>query len=131
MPGISSLANYDTNHFYTAIYMGVFEVANVFLGFSYILLILLLSKTYIFKNILSPLKYIGRMALSNYLMQTVIFTTIMYSYGFGMFGSYEPWQLVIFAIIVFIIQVIASRIWLKYFRFGPLEWIWRKFTYLK
>ena len=127
---VASLANADTNPFYTAIYMGVFEITNVFLGFSYILLILLLSKIMIFKSILSPLKYVGRMALTNYLMQTVIFTSIMYSYGFGMFGSFEPWQLVILAFVVFIIQAILSCLWLRYFRFGPLEWIWRKFTYL-
>ncbi|MFK5857019.1 MAG: DUF418 domain-containing protein [Bacteroidota bacterium] len=127
---VSSLANSDTNPFSTAIYMGVFEVANVFLGFSYILFVLLLSKVLIFKKILNPLKYVGRMALTNYLMQTIIFTTIMYSYGFGMFGSYEPWQLVILAVLVFVVQIMASSIWLRYFRFGPLEWIWRKFTYL-
>ncbi len=127
---VSSLANSDTNPFSTAIYMGVFEVANVFLGFSYIILVLLLSKVLILKKILNPLKYVGRMALTNYLMQTVIFTTIMYSYGFGMFGSYEPWQLVILAVVVFVVRIMASSIWLRYFRFGPLEWIWRKFTYL-
>ena len=128
---VNSLANADTNLFYTAIYMGVFEITNVFLGFSYILLILLLSKVLIIKSILSPLKYVGRMALTNYLIQTVIFTTIMYSYGFGKFGSFQPWQLVILAVLVFITQAILSCLWLRYFRFGPLEWIWRKFTYLR
>ncbi|MCD4772229.1 MAG: DUF418 domain-containing protein [Bacteroidales bacterium] len=127
---VNSLANPETNHFYTAIYMGVFEITNIFLGLSYILLILLLSKVIIFRKILNPLKYIGRMALTNYLMQSVIFTTIMYSYGFGYFGSIQPWQLVIFAILLYIFQLTISIIWLKNFRFGPLEWVWRKLTYL-
>jgi len=127
---VNSLANPETSPFYTAIYMGVFEVTNIFLGFSYILLVLILSKVSKIKTILNPLKYVGRMALTNYLMQSVIFTTIMYSYGFGYFGSLQPWQLLIFAIVVFVIQIIFSKIWLQNFRFGPLEWAWRKSTYL-
>ena len=127
---VHSLAKTGSNLFYTAIYMGVFEITNIFLGFSYILLILILSQVSIFKNILDPLKYVGRMALTNYLMQSVIFTIIMYSYGFGKFGSYQPWQLLIFAVVVFVIQIFISKIWLQNFRFGPLEWIWRKLTYL-
>jgi uncharacterized protein len=62
-------------------------------------------------------------------MQSVIFTTIMYSYGFGQFGSFQPWQLVILAVLIFIIQIFISIFWLKKFRFGPLEYIWRKLTY--
>jgi len=126
---VSILANPETNPFYTAIYMCVFEITNIFLGLGYILLILLLSQVPIFKNILNSLKYIGRMALTNYLMQSVIFTTFMYAYGFGYFGSIQPWQLVIYAILVFLIQLFISIIWLKNFRFGPMEWIWRKLTY--
>jgi len=128
---VNGLANPETNPFHTAIYMGVFEITNIFLGFGYILLILILSQVSIFMNILNPLKYIGRMALTNYLMQSVIFTRIMYSYGLGKFGSYQPWQLVILAVVIFVIQIILSKIWLQYFSFGPLEWIWRKLTYLE
>ncbi|MFC2120905.1 DUF418 domain-containing protein [Bacteroidota bacterium] len=126
----NSLADPDSNPYYTAIYMGVFEITNIFLGFSYILFILILSQVSIFKFILNPLKYVGRMALTNYLMHSVIFTTIMYSYGLGKFGSLQPWQLIIFAVVVFVIQIFISNFWLQKFRFGPLEWVWRKFTYL-
>ena len=128
---VNILANPDTNPFYTAIYMGVIEVTNIFLGFGYILLVLIVSKLSIFNKILNPFKYVGRMALTNYLLQSIIFTTIMYSYGFGMFGSFQPWQLIIFAVLVFTIQLYFSKIWLQYFQFGPMEWIWRKLTYLK
>ncbi len=126
---VNALAVFETNPFYTAIYMGVFEITNIFLGFSYILIILILSQVSIFKNILAPLKYVGRTALTNYIMQSIIFTTIMYSYGFGKFGSFQPWQLVILAVLVFAIQILISKIWLQKFRFGPLEWVWRKLTY--
>jgi uncharacterized protein len=128
---VNALANAETNRFYLAVYMGIFEITNIFLGLGYILLILILSQVRGFRNILNPLKYIGRTALTNYLMQSVIFTTIMYSYGFGKFGSFQPWQLVIFAVVVFGIQIVISKLWLQRFRFGPLEWVWRKLTYLK
>ncbi|RLD50811.1 MAG: hypothetical protein DRJ05_19150 [Bacteroidetes bacterium] len=127
---VNTLADPETNSFYLAIYMLVFEITNIFLGLSYILMILILSQIVFFKTILNPLKYVGRMALTNYLMQSIIFTTIMYSYGFGKFGSFQPWQLVIFAVVVFVLQIFISKIWLQNFRFGPLEWIWRKLTYL-
>lgn len=126
---VNALADAETNRFYLAIYMGIFEITNIFLGLSYILLILILSQIPGFRSILNPLKYVGRTALTNYMMQSVIFTTIMYSYGFGRFASFQPWQLVILAVVVFVIQTIISKIWLQKFRFGPLEWVWRKMTY--
>lgn len=126
---VDSIANSATNQYYTAIYMAVFEITNIFLITSYILLILILSQTNTIKSVLSPLQYIGRMSLTNYITFSVVFTSLMYSYGFGMFASFEPRQLIIIAVIFFIIQVILCKIWLQYFRYGPLEWIWRKYTY--
>ena len=69
------------------------------------------------------------MAFSNYILDTVICTTIFYGHGFGLFGKVERvWQ---FAIVVAIwaLQLVISPIWLKYFLFGPLEWLWRSLTY--
>ena len=128
---VASLSGLGENPFATAIYMLVFEMANIFLGFSYILLVLILTQLQHFDTILQPLKYVGRMALSNYLMQSLIFTTLMYSYGFARFGSFQPWQLVIMAVVVFVLQVVISRAYLQKFRFGPMEWLWRKLTYGK
>ncbi len=118
------------NPYSTAIYMGIYEVANIFLGFAYMLIIITLSRVKFFALLLQPLKYIGRTALSNYLTQTIIFTTIMYGYGFGKFASYQPYQLILFAVGLFIMQIIISAVWLKYHSFGPVEWIWRKWMYL-
>ena len=127
----NSIVNMDTNPYSTTVYMMIFEITNVVLILSYILLILILAKTSGFNYVLNPLKYIGRMSLTNYLMYSIIFTTIMYSYGFGKFGSFEPWQLSIFALLFFAIQIILCKIWLQHFRFGPFEWVWRKFIYLR
>ena len=72
---------------------------------------------------------VGRMAFTNYILHTVICTTIFYGHGFGLFGKVERiWQ---FAIVVAIwaAQLVLSPVWLKHFLFGPLEWLWRSLTY--
>ncbi len=74
---------------------------------------------------------VGRMALTNYLAQTLICTTIFYGHGFGLFGRVERmWHPLIIAA-VWIVQLVWSPLWLKYFRFGPAEWLWRSLTYLR
>lgn len=71
----------------------------------------------------------GRMALTNYIMHTVIATTI---FGiFRQFGQWERYQLYYLVAAIWIIQLIVSPVWLRYFRFGPVEWLWRWLTYGK
>ncbi|MCC8537246.1 DUF418 domain-containing protein [Xanthomonas axonopodis pv. poinsettiicola] len=73
----------------------------------------------------------GRMALSNYLLQSLLCTWIFYGYGLGYFEQLpRVWQLP-FAVGMFAVQVVVSRWWLRWFRFGPVEWLWRSATYLR
>lgn len=73
----------------------------------------------------------GRMALSNYLAQSLVCTFVFYGYGLGWFEQMgRAWQL-LFAVALFAAQVVFSRWWLQRFRFGPAEWLWRGFTYLQ
>jgi Predicted membrane protein len=73
----------------------------------------------------------GRMALTNYLLQSVVCTLVFYNYGLGYFGQMpRAWQAV-FALVLFVLQVIFSHAWLARFRFGPMEWLWRSATYLR
>ncbi|MDY8135384.1 DUF418 domain-containing protein [Aquimarina sp. 2201CG5-10] len=81
------------------------------------------------KSILSPLKYAGRMALTNYIMHSFIGLLLFSSIGFKLYETLSPSQTLLTAIAVFIFQIILSKVWLTYFRFGPLEWIWRSLTY--
>jgi uncharacterized membrane protein YeiB len=76
-------------------------------------------------RILAPF---GRMALTNYLMQSVICTSIFYGYGLGHWGLGRAWQLV-FATVLLALQIAFSHWWLSRYRFGPMEWLWRGFTY--
>lgn len=81
--------------------------------------------------LLFPLARVGQMALSNYLMQTVICTTIFYGHGLGWFGYLERVEQLWVVIGVWVTQLFVSPIWLHYFRFGPAEWLWRSLTYWK
>ncbi len=73
----------------------------------------------------------GRMALTNYLGQSVICTLVFYGYGLGYFEQLpRAWQ-VPFVFVLFAMQVLASRWWLARFRYGPAEWVWRAVTYLR
>jgi uncharacterized protein len=73
----------------------------------------------------------GRMALTNYLLQSLLCTWVFYGYGLGYFEQLpRVWQLP-FALGVFALQVVLSQLWLRRFRFGPMEWLWRSVTYLR
>ncbi|MCL9812419.1 DUF418 domain-containing protein [Natranaeroarchaeum aerophilus] len=72
---------------------------------------------------------VGRTAFSNYLFQTVIATSIFYGHGLGLFGRVDRVELLGIVLLVWMIQVLLSVIWLRYFRFGPVEWVWRVLTY--
>ena len=80
---------------------------------------------------LRPLGTAGRMALSNYLFQSLVCTTIFYSYGLGWYGSVGRTAGLGLVAIIYAAQIPLSVGWLKHFRFGPVEWIWRTLTYGK
>ncbi len=74
---------------------------------------------------------VGRMAITAYLLQTVIFTLTFYSYGLGFYGRFSPLAGALLALGVWWIEVGLSRLWLEHFALGPVEWLWRSLTYLK
>jgi uncharacterized protein len=76
-----------------------------------------------------PLAGVGRMALTNYLAQTVVATAIMYWWGLGLFGNVTRVQQIGLVAAIFTVQMIFSTLWLRFFRFGPMEWLWRSVTY--
>lgn len=82
-----------------------------------------------FKKLSDAIAKTGRMALTNYLMQSVIATTIFFSYGLGLYGQVNIWQGMILTVAIYIVQVIWSHYWLNHYRFGPMEWLWRTLTY--
>lgn len=83
------------------------------------------------RRVLSVLAPVGRMALSNYLSQTVVSLFIWYGIGLGLTTTLGPKAAVALPLGVFAIQVLLSHLWLSRFRFGPAEWLWRSLTYGK
>jgi len=77
---------------------------------------------------LRPLASVGRLALSNYLLQSVLFTTVFYGHGLGLFANVERAGQVLIALGVLALQVIASMSWTRHFAVGPVEWLWRSVT---
>jgi uncharacterized protein len=92
-------------------------------------LVMLACRSGILAGLRKSLSAAGRMALSNYIGQTMICTTIFYGYGLGLYGSVNRATLMLFVIGVWIIELIVSPLWLSRFRFGPLEWLWRTLSY--
>lgn len=109
--------------------MQTYDLGRITMAIGHLGLFLLFIRSGILGWLQRSLAAVGRMALTNYISHSV-FAAVIFT-GFGLFGQLERYQLyyVVFAIWVF--QLITSPLWLKYFRFGPLEWVWRSLTYLK
>ncbi len=93
--------------------------------------IMLFIKSGIIPFLQRALAAVGQMAFSNYIMHTIICVTIFMGFGFGMYGKLQRHELYYIVLGIWIFQLILSPIWLKHFRFGPLEWLWRSLTYWK
>ncbi len=101
------------------------------LGLAYLAGLTLLLSRPAWQARLSPLAAPGRMALTNYLMQSVICTTLFYGYGLGWYNRVSPVAGVGLSLAIFAAQVMLSSLWLRRFRLGPAEWLWRSLTYLR
>ena len=104
-------------------------IANLLLCLGYMATIVLAMQSPAWAARLRWLAPAGRMALTNYLLQSVVCTFVFYGYGLGYFEALpRAWQ-PLFVVALFVLQVLASRWWLARFRHGPMEWLWRAITY--
>jgi uncharacterized protein len=94
-------------------------------------LLMILCKAGALRWLTSRLAAIGQMALSNYILQSMVCTLVFTGYGFGLYGRLERYQLYYVVAGCWALSLAASPIWLRYYRFGPLEWCWRSLTYWK
>lgn len=81
------------------------------------------------KTLQRTLAATGQMALTNYIAQTLICMTLFFGFGFGLFNQLERHQLFYIVAAIWALELAWSPIWLKHFRYGPLEWLWRSLTY--
>lgn len=101
------------------------------LAIGYIFLILEGLNNRFWKKILNPFQYLGRMTLTGYLCQTMVFIIVFRGWGFGQGGVHGPAWLLVFGLIFFSIQVVFSAWWLNNYSSGPMEWAWRRLAYKK
>ena len=97
----------------------------------HIALIMLFVKSGILPWLKKSLAAVGQMAFTNYITHSIICNFIFLGYGLSMYGKLQRYELYFIVIGIWIFQLIVSPIWLKHFRFGPLEWVWRSLTYWK
>jgi uncharacterized protein len=72
---------------------------------------------------------VGRMAFTNYIMQSVICTLFFFGYGLNYYAELDYYQIYYVVVSIWVLQLVVSPIWLERFYFGPLEWLWRTLTY--
>lgn len=108
-----------------------FMIGALGLSAAYISGLCLLSLNESGAKLLAPLGQVGRMALTNYILQSVLCSFIFNGYGLGLYEQVGAAGLWGFTIAIFIFQVGLSNWWLSRFQFGPLEWAWRALTYLQ
>ncbi|NRA59157.1 MAG: DUF418 domain-containing protein, partial [Phycisphaerales bacterium] len=112
--------------------VGWFNYAgSVGMALAWIALVMLVCKSGVLRWLRASLAAVGRMALTNYLMQSVIAAFIFYGWGLGYFGRLDRIDYVPIVVGVWAFQMLASPLWLARFRYGPMEWLWRSLTYWK
>jgi uncharacterized protein len=108
---------------------GVVADPTVPMGLAFAGSLLLAFQTQRGARLLAPLAATGRMALTTYLTQSVVSTLLFYSFGLKWFGTVGYTGMFEITIVLFAIQMAVSTWWLRRYRFGPVEWLWRTLTY--
>jgi uncharacterized protein len=106
-----------------------YDIGRFFVTMGHIGFFMLFIKSGFLRFLQRRLAAVGRMALSNYLMHSIV-TSIIFL-GFGLYGELERYELYYVVFSIWIFQLIVSPIWLRYYQFGPFEWLWRSLTYGK
>ena len=109
----------------------IYPFQRILLVMAHVSALILIFKSGIGQSIFKRLEAVGQMAFTNYVSHTAICTLFFFGYGLNHFGDFQFYQLYFIVAAIWLFQVIVSPIWLKYFYFGPLEWLWRSLTYWK
>ena len=98
-------------------------------GFGHLGMVMLVCRSRALPKLRARLAAVGRMALTNYLMHSILMTTVFYGYGLGLYGHVSRFAQMGFVAAVLALELWWSPVWLRRFRFGPFEWLWRSLTY--
>lgn len=121
----------DFGSWTTMFALTAYDLSNLFMTFILITAFLLIYMKLKGERFLSKFAPYGRMALTNYVTQTIIGTAILYGWGLGYLGELRNIYTFLIGIALIIFQMLLSKWWLSRFKYGPLEWLWRSLTYFK
>lgn len=105
------------------------NASGILMGLGYGASVIALAEFTRARRVLQVFAPLGRMAFTNYLMQSVIFSSVFFGYGLGYFGRWRAAETLLFGVIVYACQIVLSTWWLRRYRFGPVEWLWRTLMY--
>ena len=128
---VNAFVNSDFQMYWTPSSRPTYDLGRLLVALGYIGLVMMICKSGILAGLRAALAAVGQTALSNYLLQSVLCNAIFMGWGFNLFGELGRFQLYYVVLGVWVLQLIISPIWLRYFRFGPAEWLWRSLTYRK
>ena len=106
-------------------------IARLPVALGHVAIVMMICKAGLLRWITRPLAAVGQTAFSCYILTSIICTTIFYGYGFSQFGRLERYQIYLIVLGVWLVLLVVSPLWLKRFKFGPLEWLWRSLTYMQ
>ncbi|MYE84079.1 MAG: DUF418 domain-containing protein [Gammaproteobacteria bacterium] len=107
----------------------LYDLGRIAMGLGYLGLVMLVCQRALWVSVRRALSAVGRMALTNYLMQSLICLFVFHQIGLGWWNELERYQLYFVVAAVWAFQVAASLWWMDRYRFGPMEWLWRALTY--
>jgi uncharacterized protein len=128
---ISSNANWHPTYTQFGLGMMFNYVGSIAMALAYIGGVMWCAIAGIARPLQARLAAVGQMAFTNYILHSVICTFIFYGFGLGLFGAVERWAQMAVVVAIWAVQLILSPIWLRHFKFGPLEWAWRSLTYMR
>ena len=123
--------DFDETQYINYLPFDLFQEKRLFMTAGHLGLLMLLYKYHLADWFMKLMAKVGQMTLTNYMMQAIIGAVIFYGFGFGLYGKLERYELYYVVLAIWIFQIIFSNVWMKYFKYGPVEWIWRSLTYLK
>lgn len=109
----------------------LYDLRRLLISLGHGALIMLIYRSRMVPWLMKGFANMGQMAFTNYLMQSILCTLFFYGYGLNYYNEFRLHQVYYVVFAVWVLQMIYSAIWLKYFRFGPFEWLWRSLTYGK
>ena len=107
----------------------IYPFQRILLVMAHVSAIVLLYKSGYARALFRRLEAVGQMAFTNYIMHSVICTLLFFGYGLNYYAELEFYQRYFVVLAIWILQLIVSPLWLRFFLYGPLEWLWRSLTY--